>query len=306
MQTQHDFAGVNVAVLTPLQEDLSPDISKMASYAKWLLANGANGLAVLGTTGEANSFSVRERILIIEGLASAGIDPRSMMPGTGACSLTDAVEGTAAAVQVGCKGVLMLPPFYYKNPSDDGLFAYFSETIQRVGSEDLRIYLYHFPQMSTVPISFRLIERLLKEYPKIIAGMKDSSGDLNNMIDAAERFPGFSVFAGSEACFLPLLRKGGAGCITACSNVSSRLAQEVYSGFLSGQDDAHANSLLCSVRETIEKYPLASALKTIIADTYQDKEWLRIRAPLVPIKDGDRKQLIHKLKEIGLNFSIAA
>lgn len=302
MSDQHDFRGVNAAVLTPINEDLSPDIGKMATYAKWLLANGADGLAILGTTGEANSFSVAERNTIIEGLVSKGIDPRIMMPGTGACALPDAVAGTAAAVRAGCGGVLMLPPFYYKNPSDDGLFAYYSDVIQRVGSAGLRIYLYHFPQMSAVPISFALIERLLTAYPDTIAGMKDSSGDLENMAAAAEKFPGFSVFAGSEACFLPLLKRGGAGCITACANVSSELAQRVYVAFADGTEDEAANRKLCAVRAAIEKFPLAAALKAIISEHFDDKDWLQVRPPLRSLEERQMRELSRSLRDTELQI----
>lgn len=306
MSVQHDFRGVNTAVLTPINEDLSPNVGRMATYAKWLLANGTDGLAVLGTTGEANSFSLDERISIMEGLESNGIDPNIMMPGTGACALPDAVAATSAAVSLGCSGVLILPPFYYKSPSDDGLFAYFSELVQRIGSNDLRIYLYHFPQMSAVPISVYLIERLLKEYPNTIAGMKDSSGDLENMVTVAERFPGFSVFAGSEACFLPLLRRGGAGCITACSNVTSSLAQRVYSAFADGAEDEIANRKLCAVRAAVEKYPLAAALKTIISEYFGDKDWLHLRPPFRALQELQKRELFRNLRDAELNISLPA
>ena len=184
-----NISGVLAAVLTPLNADLSPDLDRLLRHCRWLIDNGCDGLAVLGTTGEANSFSVDERIAILDGLAEAGIPGDRLLPGTGCCALTDSVSLTRRAVELGAAGVLMLPPFYYKDVSDAGLFATFAEIIERVGDSRLRIYLYHFPRMSAVPFSHALIEDLLKRYPDTVAGMKDSSGDLANMAGAARAFP---------------------------------------------------------------------------------------------------------------------
>ena len=217
-----ELKGVYTAALTPLTADLGPDLDLLAGHGRWLLDNGCDGLAVLGTTGEANSFSLDERLLILDGLAEAGIPGEKLMPGTGACALPDAIELTRKALDIGAAGVLMLPPFYYKNPSDEGLFAAYSEIIQKVGDDRLRVFLYHFPQMSGVPITYPLIDRLLKEYPETVIGMKDSSGDFDNMSGAAREFPGFAVFSGSDEFLLPLIEAGGAGCITACAGAGSR------------------------------------------------------------------------------------
>ena len=174
------FGGVNAAVLTAMQPDLTPDPARMAGHAKWLLANGCNGLGVLGTTGEANSFGLHERKAILEGLIAHGVPAATMMPGTGCASLMDTVELTLHAKAQGCRGVLLLPPFYYKGVSDDGLFAYFSEVIQRVGG-GIALYLYNFPQQSALPFSIDLIGRLLAAYPGVVKGAKDSGGDYANM-----------------------------------------------------------------------------------------------------------------------------
>lgn len=300
------FTGVNAAVLTPLTADLIPDDAMMADFSKWLLNNGCDGLAILGTTGEANSFSLKERIRIIESLVEAGIPARTLMPGTSSCALTDAVELTRAAVNAGVGGVLMLPPFYYKNPSDAGLYRFFSEVIQRVGDSRLQIYLYHFPQMSATPITYDLIEMLLKDYPDTIAGMKDSSGDLDNMVGAVKRFPGFHVLSGAEDCFLPLLQEGGAGCITACSNVSSQLAQDVYQAFKAGDDATAANAQLCEIRRVIQQYPLSSALKQLIARHTGDEAWLNIRPPFAVMDDVQRQRLFNEFDAIGYDVPVAA
>ena len=302
--SQQDFAftGVYAAALTPQTAAGDPDIGLMASHCRWLLDNGCDGLAILGTTGEANSFSVDERIAILDGLAEAGIPGDTLMPGTGACALPDAVAVTRAALRNGSEGVLMLPPFYYKNPSDDGLFAAYSEIIQVVGDSDLKICLYHFPQMSGVPIPYSLIERLLKEYPGTVVGMKDSSGDGDNMIGAAKNFPGFAVFAGSDELLLPLIEAGGAGCITACANVGAKLAGEVYRGWKNGDDVGAIHETLTAVRNTIMKFPLSTALKTLMARHSGNDDWLNIRSPLMAMNDGDRETLLAAFDAIGYSI----
>lgn len=292
-------SGVFAAALTPLTADLSPDVARLAGHCRWLLDHGCDGLAVLGTTGEANSFSVDERLAILEGLAEAGIPGRALMPGTGCCAVPDTVRLTRRAVELGAAGVLVLPPFYYKNVSDDGLFAAYSEVIERVGDTRLKVYLYHFPQMSAVPISYGLIERLLERYPDTVAGMKDSSGDLDNMTGAARAFPGFAVFSGSEELFLPLLRAGGAGCITAVNNVASSLAARVYAGWREGSDIEADNGLLVAVRQAIVRYPLSAALKEIMARLTGDGDWRRVRPPLRPMEDGDAEALAGALDDAG-------
>ncbi len=305
---QQDFAfkGVYAAALTPLTDNLEPDIGLMAAHCRWLLDNGCDGLAILGTTGEANSFGLKERIGILDGLAEAGIPGEALIPGTGACALPDAIALTKVAMNNGAAGVLMLPPFYYKNPSDDGLFAAYSEVIQQIGDDKLKICLYHFPQMSGVPIPYSLIERLLKEYPGTIAGMKDSSGDADNMIGAAKNFPGFAVFAGSDELLLPLIEAGGAGCITACANVGSRLAGEVYNGWVNGEDVSATHETLTAVRNTIMKFPLSTALKTLMARHSGNGGWLNIRPPLMRMADADRDTLFETFDAIGFEVPLAA
>jgi len=300
------FKGVYAAALTPLTADLNPDLKLMASHSKWLLDNGCDGLAILGTTGEANSFGLKERIGILDGLAEAGIPGEAIMPGTGSCALPDAIALTKVALSHGSAGVLMLPPFYYKNPSDEGLFAAYSEVIQKIGDDKLKICLYHFPQMSGVPITYNLIEMLLKEYSTTIVGMKDSSGDLANMTGAAKEFPNFAVFAGSDELMAPLLDAGGAGCITACANVGSVLAAEVYAGWQSGGDTADAHGKLTAVRNAIVQFPLSAGLKALMARHSGNDAWLSVRPPLMRMSDADREKLYKDFDAIGFALPMAA
>src|SRR3984885_12434723 len=181
------FGGVNAAVLTAMNADLSVDLDRVAAHCRWLLANGCNGLAILGTTGEANSLGISERIAVIEGLVSRGIPAAKLLPGTGTTAITDTVLLTKQAAELGCRGALLLPPFYYKGPSDDGLLAYFAEAIQRVGG-DIKLYLYNFPQQSAIPFSVDFIGRLLRANPGKVKGIKDSSGNYENSLAYVEAF----------------------------------------------------------------------------------------------------------------------
>lgn len=295
--------GVWVAALTPMNADLSPDTQKFVAHCQWLLDQGANGLAVLGTTGEANSFSVAEKRKLLDAVAEAGIGGDKLLPGTGSCAIPDTVEMTRHALSHGAAGVVMLPPFYYKNVSDDGLFAAYSEVIQRVGDSKLKVYFYHFPQMSATPISHDLIERLLKAYPNTIAGIKDSSGKLDNMLEMCRRFPGFGVFAGSEQFLLPVLRAGGVGCISATANATIGMCVKV----LKNKDSANVDALqeeLTAQRLAIQSQVLIPALKAIAARHTGDKGWLVTRPPVVPLSAAEEAALFAALD--GTKFALAA
>src|SRR5260370_33287934 len=196
--TPQRIRGVLAPVVTPFTADLSPDCERFIRNCQWLLSQNC-GLAVFGTNSEANSTAAEERSTLLDALVAAGIDRSRMMPGTGCCSITETVKLTAKAVKHGCAGVLMLPPFYYKRVSEEGLYRYFSEVVQRVGDARLKIYLYHIPPVAVVGITTGLVERLLKSYPNAIAGMKDSSGDWNNTKTFLDAFgkSGFDEFVGS-------------------------------------------------------------------------------------------------------------
>jgi len=277
------YGGVNAAVLSAMGPDLAPDLDRMAAHARWLLANGCNGLGVLGTTGEANSFGLHERRAILEGLIARGIPAARMMPGTGCASLADSVELTKHARDAGCPGVLMLPPFYYKGPSDDGLFAWFSEVVNRVGG-GVAVYLYHFPQQSAVPFSLSLIGRLLKAFPGVIRGVKDSSGDYANMQAMVREFAkdGFEVYSGSDQFLQQILAEGGAGCITAASNANSHWGGIVHARRTGPEADA-AQATLTATRRAATSVPLIPGLREIIARSTGDAGWRVIRPPHLPL-----------------------
>jgi 4-hydroxy-tetrahydrodipicolinate synthase len=302
MSTQTRIRGVLAPVLTPFTSDLRPDAQRLARHCKWLLANDV-GLAVFGTNSEANSMSVPEKAALLEALVGAGIPPHRMMPGTGCCAFPDTVELTRRAVQAGCAGVLMLPPFYYKNVSDDGLFASYSEVIERVADARLRIYLYHIPQVSQVPITLALIERLLARYPGIVAGVKDSSGNFDNTAAMLDRFAaaGFDVFAGSESFLLATLRRNGAGTISATSNVNPAAIAALARDWR--QPDAEARqAALDRVRAVFQRFVPLPALKAALAHFANDDAWMRVRPPLVALTAAERASCIGALSDIGFDM----
>jgi 4-hydroxy-tetrahydrodipicolinate synthase len=294
--------GVLSPVVTPFDAELRPDRERFVRHCRWLVAQGV-GLAVFGTTSEANSMSVAEKIALLDTLIDAGLPPACMMPGTGCCAFTDSVELTRHALRHHCAGVLMLPPFYYKGVSDDGLFRSYAEIIERVGESNLRIYLYHIPPVSQVAISLALIERLLQAYPGTIAGIKDSSGDWSNTRAMLERFQplGFDVFAGSETFLLATLRGGGAGCITATGNVNPRRIAELARSWRD-PDATAQQAALDKVRAVLQRYPMIPALKAAIAHHTADPAWMTVRPPLVELSPLEQSALVQALESTGCSM----
>jgi 4-hydroxy-tetrahydrodipicolinate synthase len=221
-----------------------------------------------------------------------------MMPGTGACAIPDAARLTAHAVKRGCAGVLMLPPFYYKGVSDEGLYRGYAEVIERVGDANLRIYLYHIPPVAQVPVTLTLIERLLKDFPDTVVGIKDSSGDWENTSAMLKQFPGFAVFAGSETFLLANMRGGGAGCISATANINPAAIHALYAGWQGGEADA-MQAKLDDLRGAVQKFPMIPALKAAVAHYSGDADWGRVRPPLVELTADQKAGLIAELEKRG-------
>jgi 4-hydroxy-tetrahydrodipicolinate synthase len=295
--TTKRITGVLSPVVTPFTTDLAPNAEQFVRQCRWLLSQNV-GLAVFGTNSEANSLSAEEKIELLDRLIAAGIDPARMMPGTGCCALTDSVRLTRHAVKLGCGGVLMLPPFYYKGVSDDGLFRSFAEIVERVGEAALRVYLYHIPPVSNVPITLTLIERLLKAYPGVIAGAKDSSGDWNNTKAMLDRFApaGFDVFPGAETFLLAGMRNGGAGCISATANVNPAAIARLHDTWRDADADAQ-QTRLDEIRGTFAKYPMIPALKAAVAHWSGMPEWATVRPPLVPLTREQASALVSDLAQ---------
>ncbi len=306
MMTDALFGGVNAAVLTAMHKDLSIDLDRMAAHCRWLLANGCNGLAILGTTGEANSLGVSERIAVMEGLVERGIPAARLLPGVGTPALTDTVLLARRAADLGCPGVLVLPPFFYKNPSEDGLFAWFSEVIERTGT-GVRMFLYHFPAQSAVPFTVDLVGRLLRAYPGAVKGIKDSSGDFANTRAYVDHFAkdGFEVYCGDDGHLHQLLQIGGAGSISAASNVTSAVNAQVYAGWDNAGGSA-AQEVLSALRKAVTSAALIPGLKALVARNVDDDVWLNLRPPYLRLSSEDVAKLFTTFDACGIQLAKTA
>lgn len=298
------ISGVYCASTTPVTADLSPDVAALATHTRALIADGCDGIALLGTTGEANSFSVAERRSILEAAVDA-VGADRLLPGTGVNALPETVELTRHALSLGVTRVVMLPPNYYKGVSDEGLFRAYSHVIETVGDSRLKVVLYHIPQVSGVPISHDLIERLLREFPETMVGIKDSAGKIENMQAMIARFPGFSVLAGADPLLLPLMGMGGAGCITATSNL---VADSLATVFRHHADPARATEVAAAqarinaFRDLSNSYVQIPAIKAMVAFRHGSARWTRTRPPLVGLTPAELATLKHRLTAIGASI----
>jgi 4-hydroxy-tetrahydrodipicolinate synthase len=300
---QRHFEGVIAPVSTPYGDDGAPDAERFAAHAAWLLQDGCTALAPFGTTSEANSLGLDERMEMLEELEDHGIDPAKLMPGTGMCSVADAITLTQHAVDVGCGGVLMLPPFYYKGPSEEGLYRYFAQVIDGVADERLKVYLYHIPPVAQVGIPLSLIGRLVKAYPQTVVGLKDSSGDWANTKSILEAYPQLEIFPGSEAYLLDALRMGGAGCISATANVNAKMLRRLFDNWKGGEADK-IQAEIGAIRKTFQAYPMIPFLKAVIGHYRSDPGWAKMRPPFVELPAAEAQKGIRELAD-GYGFKLA-
>jgi 4-hydroxy-tetrahydrodipicolinate synthase len=286
------LAGLWPPVSTPFHADGAVDTVRLVRHAKQLLADGAHGLAILGTTSEANSLTLDERRQVIDAHLEAGIPADRLLPGTGACAVGDAVALSRHAGEIGAAAVLLLPPFYYKKVSDDGLFAFVSRLIEGCGGHAPRIMLYHIPPVAMVGWSAELIERLRRAFPGLIAGMKDSSGDADNTLAMIKAFPeNFAVFPGAEVYLLRALQAGAVGCISASANINAAGIRRLYDRWREPEAEA-LQAELNAVRKAVESRVMIPALKAVLAERYRDAGWLTVRPPLLPISESARAELL--------------
>lgn len=303
MSTPATLRGLFAPVLTPVQSDLTPDTERFIAHAKQILDDGCHGLCPFGTTSEATSFSPEERMDLLDQLVVSGISPNVLMPGNGYCDIPTTVRITNHAVSLGCAGVLMLPPFYYKGVPDEGIFRSFAEVIEQVGDERLRIYLYHIPPVAQVGFSIKLIERLRNAYPKTVVGLKDSSGDWNNLSTILKEFPGFGTFTGSEKFLLETLRHGGAGSINAIANVVAKPLRALIEGYQT-EDAEQMQARVNLITQTRGDYAPVPLLKQIVAYQRDDRAWTTVRPPLVEMDDEVADNLIGKIEQAGLTLKL--
>jgi len=298
--------GIYAAAVSPFNSDGTLNAPKLLAYCQHLMspAGGCDGVAPTGTTGEGNSIAMADRLALPGVFAEGGVDRDRVIFGTGASASGDCVALTQAAVDAGFMNVLVLPPFYYKNPSDDGLFAYYANLVEKIGTDDLRIYLYHFPQMSATPLSTDLVVRLRREFGAIIAGLKDSSGDFEQSRAFVTATGGvnedFDVLPSSEAMLWDGLDIGTAGIISGSTNAFGAKAQAALQAPAGAQRDA-AMAIVKAARTMAGKYPLMSAMKTIEAWRSGDDNWLRMAPPLLALSAAQRTGLRADLDALNAN-----
>ena len=288
--SNHKITGVFSAATTPLNADGSPDVGLFTEHCKRLIEEGCHGVALLGTTGEANSFSMSERRMLLEAALKAGISPDKLLPGTGVAAIPETIELTKHALSLGVTKVVMLPPFYYKGVSDDGLFNAYSAILEGVNNSRLQVILYHIPQVSGIPLSVPLIGRLVEAFPDTVVGIKESAGDFNNMQAIIAAYPGFSVLCGADPLLLPLLKAGGAGCITATSNLVADSLRTVYDHVHDEAQTAKVDAAQARIngyRTLSNSYVQIPTIKAMVGLKTGNAAWKRTRPPLVALTDAE-------------------
>lgn len=296
---RNQISGVLAAIATPFTSSGEPDIDRFVAHGEWLLDEGCNGLNVLGTTGEANSQSSKMRAFLMRSAAESTLRRGALMVGTGTPSVDETIELTRLAAELKFDAALLLPPYYYKGVSDDGLFDYFDKVIRAVGTTDIGIYLYNFPQMTGLTFSRELVERLLEAFPQHMQGMKDSSGDLEYTSKMADAFGDrFDVFPGSEGPLPDAIERGYAGCISASVNATARIAARVWR-----QRDSVAAADIAELRELrdgIASVPMVAAVKTLIATRTGDDGWRRVLPPLIQLNEQELRTIDSIAERLGL------
>lgn len=283
-------SGVFCAAATPVLQDGAPDQSAFNTHAKALIEEGCDGVALLGTTGEANSFSIGQRMRLLEGVIASGLDAKRLLPGTSQTNVADSVTLVRHAVDAGVKACVVLPPFYYKGVSDEGLFRFYAEVIEGVGSDDLRVILYHIPPIAQIGISLELTARLREAFPGVIVGVKDSSGKLESMQAFASAFENFSVLAGADPFMLPLLRSGGAGCITSSSNLIGAHLRVVFDNWFDAAQAEKVEAAQARInawRDLSNAYVQLPTIKAMLARRRNHAGWTRVRPPLVELTEAE-------------------
>jgi 4-hydroxy-tetrahydrodipicolinate synthase len=290
--------GVLAPLLSPFHADGSIDSERFVEHAHWALDAGCHALVPFGTTSEAASLGIVERKQLLEALIDSGIDPKRLLPGTGMCALSDTLSLTRHAADLGCFGVLLLPPFYYKNISDEGIFRYVADLIARMGGTEFRLFLYHIPPIAAVGYTAQLVARLVAEFPDIVVGLKDSSGDMAYSTRLIEALPGFAVFSGSDDLLLVNQNAGGAGTITALANINAPAIRALFDAPEASGAAQHQQQI-AAVRDIIRKAGTIPALKAVVSHYRGASSFVHVRPPLLPLNHAERAALIAALEQQG-------
>lgn len=293
-------SGVIAATLTPMSADGAPDIALLAAHCRRLMSEGCSHIVLLGTTGEANSFGLRERREVLEGLIASGFTPAQLIVGTGCCAVADTVELSRHALSLGVVNLLVLPPFYYKKVSEAGIFEAYAKTIEGIADGRARIYCYQIPQMSGLELSVALVERLLKTYPETIVGLKDSSGAWENTQALCSALADrIDILVGTEVLLVRAMHAGAAGCVSATANVNAAAIAELFRHAASGAAPDGLETRVTALREAFERYPMIPALKAYLAERSSDDKWRNLRPPLVPLGQAETVALVDMVATLG-------
>ncbi len=296
MDTQHPVRGLWCAMLTPLDRNGGVDHPRLVDHARRLLARGVEGVAPFGTTGEGQSFGVGERAAGLAALLAAGIPPARLVAATGCAALSETITLTRHGVQSGCAACLVLPPFFFKDPSDEGLYAWYGRIIDAVADDRLRVLLYHIPQVTGVALSVDLIARLAEDFPGIIAGVKDSSGDLANTKALLARVPQLAILVGHEPHLPQAVRAGGAGTICGVANTYPAIVRALLSPGVTQADEERIATFI----DIAFRQPFLPAFKAIVAAQTGDAAWHAMCPPHLPLDEGQRRALLAALAAAGM------
>jgi len=297
------FSGIYTASLTPLTSSYEPNLPALVSHVEQLFESGSDGVAILGSTGEANSLTIEQRLDIIS-YCGRTLAPERLMMGTGSCALQDAIRLTQASIEAGVFSVLVIPPFYYKPQSDESVIRYYSELISSVDDSRLRIIFYNFPKLSGYNFSTEILQEFKERFGDIAAGIKDSSGNWENMLSITKNVPNFMVYSGTETLLLNILREGGAGCITASANLLAPECQLVYQAWRNDQQNTaeQVQKELTVLRKALESYQFVSELKGLMALHTGSEHWQEMLPPFIPLLPSQVRELSEKINNLGLNL----
>ncbi len=292
--------GIVAAAATPIGAEGGIDAAALAAHLQWLIDQGCHAVALFGTTGEAASFSVGERRQALEEVLARGIPATRIILGIGCCAHADSLALARHGRNQGIDRFLMLPPFYFKEVTEEGLYRAFASLIDDLGGT-FELYLYHFPRITHVPLPLSLIERLIERYPEVVRGIKDSSGDWEHTARLLARFPDFTVFSGSDYHLLRNLRAGGAGTISAGANLAGGASRAVFDAVAQGRGEEAEQAMerVRAVRAALGRHPMIPAVKRAIAEIARCPSWAVVRPPLVPLEGREAAALIAELRAVG-------
>jgi 4-hydroxy-tetrahydrodipicolinate synthase len=299
MTSQHPLAGIYAAAVTPMHPDLTLDLESVPALLKFLASRGCHGAVLFGTTGEGPSFSPTERELLMRtaGAARDQLPGFRLIAGTGTPSLSETIDLTKLAFDLGFDGVLIVPPYYFRKATDNGLFAWFSEVHQKAVPADGFLLGYHFPNVAGIGFSMDLLARLKDHFPSQFAGIKDSSHDADLARQLGERFGSdLVVLTGTDSYLQLAMRNKAAGCITAPANILSPDLREVWDLMTAGKDSTQAQARVKEQRDILDKYPpFPPTLKALLHRLYGFPRW-PVKPPLEPVPQDLEERVVKEFQ----------